>query len=297
MNRRTHWLTGALLGGLLALPIEGKAGAPAPGPAATEAAKGDGNGEDPATAAALYRAGNAEYSLGHYREALEKFEHAFRAKQVPAMLFNIAQCHRQLKQFEQAAITYKAFLRLSPDSPQAKLASSLLAQVEDAMRAQESARRALPTDATGEDPVPHISVRPTEPPHTLPLPGASAAKSSQPPAPTAQPPARPAPLSKAPQPPAAATALRAAEPAAEEAGPRRATWIAAAGTVVALGAGAAFGLMAKSTSASLASDQLQRDQVDAKRSDLHSQAQKANLLMAVGAGLAVVTGALFVLHF
>lgn len=244
--------------------------------------------DESASAAALYRAGNAEYSLGHYREALDRFERAFRIKQVPAMLFNIAQCHRQLKQFEQASITYTAFLRLAPTSPQAGLARSLLEQVEQAVRAQESARRAPPTDASGEAPVPRILTKPLDPPPP--------AKPAQEPGPAQ----RSAATTEA-KPPTAAPAVALSESAtahraAEQEG-RPVTWVAAGATVLALGAGSAFGLMSKSTSNKIASSQLQRSEVDSLRTDLRSQAQKANLLFAVGGGLALATGACFLMHF
>lgn len=56
--------------------------------------------EAPASAKDLYTGGRVSYNLGHYDDALKQFEAAYRIKQDPAFLFNIAQCMRNLNRFE-----------------------------------------------------------------------------------------------------------------------------------------------------------------------------------------------------
>lgn len=217
-------------------------------------------------AKAAYREASAEYALGHYRDALAKFELAFKLKQLPGLLFNIAQCHRQLKQFEQAATTYRSFIRLDPQNPQVDRAKELLVQVDEAVRLQDRAQAAPPLDANGHDAPP-------------------ARAQVAPPVPTI----RAVPEVAAKETPAPAA------PASER--PRIATWIAAGAAVVALGVGTVSGLQSKGTASDISGSQHTRAEQDALQSQLNSQSSRANLLFAVAGGLAVATGVLFVLHF
>ncbi len=251
------------------------------------------SGAQPAAAAAedaakaAYREGAADYALGHFRDALAKFELAYKLKQAPTLLFNIAQCHRQLKEFDEAATTYRSFIRLDPQNSQVELAQQLLAQVEAALQAQTSAQNAPPRDANGHDvpasepagahPAQAGSAAPLALRTTGPSAGANTAGPSNPAMPASDP---------AHEPPKAAAS-----------GSHLPVWIAGGAAVVALGAGGAFGVLSKSTANDISSTQHSRADVDALQSKLNSQAATANVLFAVGAGLALVTGALFLLKF
>jgi hypothetical protein len=281
---------------------------PAPAHAAGGKAKPSGEGE---AALASFRAGEALYALGHFREALEKFETAYKLKPVQGLLFNIAQCHRQLKQFELAVTTYRSFIRLAPENAQVEKAKALIEECEGALRAQAGAVSALPLDSGGTEPAAKkipIRVPPKEPapPPPAPLvvvatpaapppeaPRVASAGPAAAPSPRAEPAARPTPPAKASEAPA--EALRGYEPAAGE-GTRTATWVTAGAAVVALGAGAAFGVMSKSTASSLSGQQHTRAEVDSLQGQMESQGSKANLLFIAGGVLAVAAGALFVLH-
>lgn len=70
------------------------------------------------TAKQLYEEGLTNYNLGHYEQALNSFEMGYRMKQDPAFLFNIGQCQRQLKQYENAERSYRAYLREVEGLPQ-----------------------------------------------------------------------------------------------------------------------------------------------------------------------------------
>ena len=48
---------------------------------------------------------------------------------MPALLFNIGQCHRQLGHFERAAFFYGRYLDLAPKAPNAALTQELLQEV------------------------------------------------------------------------------------------------------------------------------------------------------------------------
>ncbi len=144
---------------------------PTPARAAGAKAKPTSEGE---AALASFRAGEALYALGHFREALEKFETAYKLKPVQGLLFNIAQCHRQLKQFELAVTTYRSFIRLAPENPQVEKAKGLIEECEGALRAQAGAMSALPLDSGGAEPaakpIPvHVPPREQAPPSSAPL--------------------------------------------------------------------------------------------------------------------------------
>jgi len=90
-----------------------------------------------------------------YPEALESFENAYEKKPVPALLFNIAQCHRQMGHLEQAARVYRSYLRSDPPEGAARQARELLAKVEEALSKQNSAVQSPPhelSDTSGKKP-------------------------------------------------------------------------------------------------------------------------------------------------
>lgn len=72
---------------------------------------------DNATAKVAYEKGMTAYNLQQFSDALEMFKRAYQEKQDPAFLFNIAQCQRQLGQYEAAAKSYRAYLNASPQKP------------------------------------------------------------------------------------------------------------------------------------------------------------------------------------
>src|SRR5919201_4779589 len=114
-------------------------------------------------ARSLYERGQRQYELGHFAEARQLFEAAYEAKAAPALLFNIAQCHRKLGDLRSAASLYRSFLRADPENRGAALARDLLQQVEEALQRDSSARpappEALPTAMPTAMPVPQAGSR------------------------------------------------------------------------------------------------------------------------------------------
>ena len=66
--------------------------------------------EDRTKAQQAFTEGRQHFDLGEYKEALESFKLAYRNFEDPTILFNIAQCERQLGHKEEAV----AFYRRSP---------------------------------------------------------------------------------------------------------------------------------------------------------------------------------------
>src|SRR2546423_10312666 len=91
---------------------------------------------DPALA--HFNAAQSAYNLGRFDEALEGYTKSYELKHLPALLFNIAQCHRQLSHFERAAFFYRRYLALSPRAPKnASLVESLIAEMDEKAAAEQ----------------------------------------------------------------------------------------------------------------------------------------------------------------
>jgi len=83
---------------------------------ASEGKAAEGTATVAATAKAHFKQGRMHYQLGEYREALDQFKEAYRLKQDPSFLYNIAQCHRQLREYAEAIRLYGNYLREAPDA-------------------------------------------------------------------------------------------------------------------------------------------------------------------------------------
>ncbi|NOK19354.1 tetratricopeptide repeat protein [Corallococcus carmarthensis] len=86
--------------------------------------------------------GNLAYDLGEFDRALKAFSEAYRLKPLPAFLFNIAQCHRQLNNPSRAAFFYRRYLSLSQGEPaNADVVRELIAEMDTKARVQDEQRR------------------------------------------------------------------------------------------------------------------------------------------------------------
>jgi len=81
-----------------------------------EAAADTAEDRDLLRAKKLHREGEKLFALGKFAGALEKYEAAFEAKPIPAFLFNIGQCHRNLGDFDAAIFSFRKYLKLAPDA-------------------------------------------------------------------------------------------------------------------------------------------------------------------------------------
>jgi hypothetical protein len=77
-------------------------------------AEADCDGQQKATAKALYDKGNVHYNLGRWKEAIDQFTQAYEACDTPDLLFNIAQAYRQDGNCSRAIFFYKRYLALKP---------------------------------------------------------------------------------------------------------------------------------------------------------------------------------------
>lgn len=80
------------------------------------------------------RRGVALYNLGKYEESIAAFEAAYTLFQSDALLFNLAQAHRQLDHCELAVTYYKRFMAGTPAPALAEQVQVLLPRLEAACR-------------------------------------------------------------------------------------------------------------------------------------------------------------------
>jgi len=92
-------------------------------------------------AKALAEEATKQYDLGDYRQALDAYKAAYLAKPDPVFLFNIAQCYRLMGEPEEAAASYKVYLRKRPDAENRETVEGLIRESERAA----AQRKAPPT--------------------------------------------------------------------------------------------------------------------------------------------------------
>jgi len=91
----------------------------------------------PPNANAHARRGVALYNLGKYDDAIRAFEDAYTLFQSDALLFNLAQAHRQLGHCEIALGYYKRFMAGTPAPTLAAQVETLLPKLEAACRTKD----------------------------------------------------------------------------------------------------------------------------------------------------------------
>jgi tetratricopeptide (TPR) repeat protein len=102
-------------------------------------------GDDTSEARRLFASGTKHFDLSEFDEALEDFKNAYRFKDDPVFLYNIAQCHRLLKHNEDAVRFYKSYLRRAPTSPRRHEVELKIAALEEAIALGQRAQTIPPT--------------------------------------------------------------------------------------------------------------------------------------------------------
>jgi tetratricopeptide (TPR) repeat protein len=118
-----------------------------------------------ADARQFYDNGKLAYDMGHFDDAVSQFERAYALRPAPLLLFNMAQCHRQLGHADKARHLYESFLRESAgaDSPQAAIAVEELEKLqrklaeEERLAAERAAAEAAATEGRPSDEVGNTS--------------------------------------------------------------------------------------------------------------------------------------------
>ncbi len=94
-----------------------------------------------------YTSASNHYNLSEFAEALRDFKEAYRNFADPTILFNVAQCQRQLGAKQEAVYSYRAYLREATDPPNRAEVQQLIASLESALR-EEASSKARPPGGT-----------------------------------------------------------------------------------------------------------------------------------------------------
>ena len=96
---------------------------------------------DMARAKNHFKQGQKHYANGEYQKALERFEVAYSYKPFPGFLFNLGQCHMELKDYEMALKRYNQYLRESPKARNRAKVEDLIRQAS--LKQEESKMKAV----------------------------------------------------------------------------------------------------------------------------------------------------------
>jgi tetratricopeptide (TPR) repeat protein len=112
--------------------------------------------EDRAARAARAHFQRAEkaFSMGKFDDALKGYEAAYEAKALPGLLFNIAQCHRNLANPERAIFFYQRYLALDPATPNRALVDQLIGEEQKKIDERTPVPAAVPRLAPAAPPAP-----------------------------------------------------------------------------------------------------------------------------------------------
>lgn len=238
------------------------------------------------------------YDLGEYKEAAEEYTLVYRLRPIPALLFNIAQAYRQAGVYDKAKQFYKSYLRESPDVKNRAMIEQSIREMDELLAKERRTREAPPSgvkepaEATlpiksavaAETPkpaeTPKVESKPVTPPKPAETKPVAAAPTSTV---TPAPPKPPVTVAIAPTSQSPATrqpigAFGTTPPPPPATKSHTLTWVAAAGSALALGGGAVFGYKTYDAGS-------------------NSDASKANILYGVGAALAIASATFFVLDF
>jgi tetratricopeptide (TPR) repeat protein len=144
---------------------------------------------DGADAKARYMSGQSHYNLNEFAEALQDFKEAYRLHPDPAFLFNIAQCERQLGDFDEAIKFYRSYLRNKPDAGNAKEVQKKIDELKVLSEGKRKSKEGAPAGVTAPSttPPPADTHAPPPVPPVAPLspppPAAAAPANAPPPAP------------------------------------------------------------------------------------------------------------------
>jgi tetratricopeptide (TPR) repeat protein len=97
---------------------------------------------------ALVGRANAQFQVGAFAEALRLYREAYGLRAVPNILFNIGQCHRQLKEYDKAIFAYRNYLAAAPNAPNRADAEAIIAEVEAEKKAAQVVRAETSAAAT-----------------------------------------------------------------------------------------------------------------------------------------------------
>ena len=117
-----------------------------------------------------FRKGQTHYALGEFEEAAAEFREAYRLKDAPTILYNIAQAMRLLGQHKQSLFYYKQYLSKKPDANNRADVESTIEVLKQKIEEEEQDEQVQKAAAARRD------VKPGAPGSAAAAPGAAKAK-------------------------------------------------------------------------------------------------------------------------
>jgi tetratricopeptide (TPR) repeat protein len=128
--------------------------------------------DDRAVAREHYYKGTKAFELGLYDEAIGEYMAAYKAKDDPALLYNIAQSHRLAGHAAEALRFYKVYLKKLPNSSNSADVEHKIEELEKLVEQQKHATHELPPDQVkplGSTPTPDAAPKPEVAPTPAPM--------------------------------------------------------------------------------------------------------------------------------
>ena len=111
-----RWFASALLLWTTVASAQTSPGAPTQPTSPTESAQAAPSGKDQRSLREVLDSATKLFQAGSYDQAIVEFQVAYTKRQLPTLLFNIAQAHRKAGHWSEALALYERFLRDDPKS-------------------------------------------------------------------------------------------------------------------------------------------------------------------------------------
>ena len=121
-----------------------------------------------AQAKTLFQKAEVHFRLGEFPQALVMYKEAYRLAPLPALLFNIGQCHRHLGHCDKADFFYTQFLRARPRSPHGPKIKGLIKECKAGAN-RRPVRQPAPVKPSPVKPAP-VKPAPVKPAPVTPTP-------------------------------------------------------------------------------------------------------------------------------
>ena len=93
-------------------------------------------------ARAQVEAADTDYKLGRFTDALQKYSKAYELFPAAPLLFNIGQCHKNLKEYDKAIFFFEGYLRDDPTASNHELVQDLIRESKAGLEQQRAQRQA-----------------------------------------------------------------------------------------------------------------------------------------------------------
>ena len=91
-------------------------------------------------------AADIDYRLGRFRDALGRYTRAYELYPLAGLLFNIGQCHKNLRDYDKAIFFFEGYLRDAPTAANRALVEDLIREARAELD-RSGVRQAVPSDA------------------------------------------------------------------------------------------------------------------------------------------------------